>query len=54
MVGDNTVPPLGREEMPEGMVQEVQLDQDRNEVSEKDKDSEITEQGRNMKMLNQY
>ena len=48
------VPPLGREGMPKGVVQEVQLDQDGNEVLEVDEDSEITEQARNLKTLNQY
>ena len=53
-MGDSTVPPLDREDMPEGVVQEVQLDQDRNEAPEVDKDGEITEQARNLKTLNQY
>jgi hypothetical protein len=42
-VGDSTVPPLGREEKPEGVVQEVQLDQNKNEVPEEDEDDEISE-----------
>ena len=40
--------------MPEGVAQEVQLNQDVNEVPEEDKDGEITEQARNLKTLNQY
>jgi hypothetical protein len=42
-VGDSTVPPLGQEETPKRVVQEVQLDQDGNEVLEEDKDGEITD-----------
>jgi hypothetical protein len=42
-VGDSMVPPLGREEMPEGVVQEAQLDQDGNEVPKEDEDGEINE-----------
>ena len=48
------MPPLGREETPEGVVQEVQLDQDGNEVSEEDEDGEITEQVKDLKKLDQY
>ena len=48
------VPPLGREGTPKGVVQEVQLDEDGNEVPEVDEDGEITEQARNLKTLNQY
>ena len=48
------VPPLGRQETPKGVVQEVQLDQDKNEVPEEDEDDDITEQARNLMMLNQY
>ena len=43
VVGDSTAPPLGREETPKGVVQKVQLDQDRIKVPEEDKDGEITE-----------
>jgi hypothetical protein len=43
-------PPLGREEMPEGVVLEVQLDQDGIEVLEEDEDGEITEQARSEKV----
>jgi hypothetical protein len=41
-VVDNKAPPLGREETPEVVVHEVQLDQDRIKVPE-DEDGEITE-----------
>ena len=43
----------GREQTPEGDVQEVEIDQNGDEVKE-DKDGEIAEQGRNLKTLNQY
>ena len=39
--------------MPEGDVEEVEIDQNGDEVEE-DEDGEITEQARNLKMLNQY
>ena len=39
--------------MPEGDVEEVEIDQNGDEVEE-DKDGEIAEQGRNLKTLNQY
>ena len=51
-VGDSMVAPLGREEMPVGVANEVQLDQDGNKVLVEDEDSEITEQARNLKTLN--
>jgi hypothetical protein len=41
-VVDNKAPPLGREETPEVVVHEVQLDQDRIKVPEGE-DGEITE-----------
>ena len=47
------MPPLGREETYEGVAQEVQLDQDRNEVSEEDEDDKITEQAKDLKKLDQ-
>lgn len=37
------VPPLGREEVPKGVVQEAQLDQDGNEVPKEDEYGEINE-----------
>ena len=50
---DNTAAPRGREQTPEGDVQEVEIDQNGDEVKE-DEDGKITEQARNLKTLNQY
>ena len=52
--GDKTVPPLSREEMLERIFLNVPIDQDGNEVPEEDKDSEITEQARDLRKLDQY
>jgi len=52
--GDKTVPPLSREEMLERIFLNVLIDQDGNEVPEEDKDSEITEQARDLRKLDQY
>ena len=54
VVQDNTVPPLGREEALEGVVQEVQVNQDGNEAPKEDEDGEITEQAKDLKKLDQY
>ena len=48
------VPPLSREETPEGVAQEVHLDQDGNKVTEEDEDGKITEQAKDLKKLDQY
>ena len=48
------VPPLDREEMADGIFQEVLIDQDGNEVPEEDEDNEITKQARDMRKLDQY
>jgi hypothetical protein len=48
---DNTAALGGREQTPEGDVQEVEIDQNFDEVKE-DEDGEITEQARNLKTLN--
>ena len=48
------VPPLSQEEMPKGVVQEVQIDQDGDEVPEEDEDDEITKQARDLRKLDQY
>ena len=45
--------PRGRDETPEGIAQEVELDQDGNEVVEEDEDGEITEQARDLRKLDQ-
>ena len=50
---DNTAALGGREQTPEGDVEEVEIDQNSDEVEE-DEDGEITEQARNLKTLNQY
>ena len=50
---DNTATPRGREQMPEGDVEEVETNQNSDEVEE-DEDGEITKQAKNLKTLNQY
>ena len=50
---DNTTAPGGREQTPKGDIEEIKLVQNGDEVEE-DEDGEITEQGRNLKMLNRY
>jgi hypothetical protein len=52
--GDDTVPPCDREEMPEGIAQDVQLDQGRNEIVDEDEDGEITKPARDLRKLDQY
>ncbi|CAD6227058.1 unnamed protein product [Miscanthus lutarioriparius] len=49
---DNTATLGGQEQTLEGDVKEVEVDQNGDEVKE-DEDSEITEQARNLKTLNQ-
>ena len=48
---DNTAVLGGREQMPEGDVEEVETNQNSDEVEE-DEDGEIIEQARNLKTLN--
>ena len=50
---DNIVAPGGREQTPEGDIEEVEIDQNGDEVEE-DEDGEIIEQARNLKTLNLY
>ena len=50
---DNTAAPGGREQTPEGDIEEVEIDQNGDEVEE-DEDGKITKQARNLKTLNQY
>lgn len=54
--GDETVSPNDHDEMPEGSIQEVPLDQNGNEIreDEEEEDGEITKPARNLKTLNQY
>jgi hypothetical protein len=52
--GDDTVPPCSREETPEGIAQDVQLDQDRNEIVDEDEYGEITKPARDLRKLDQY
>lgn len=52
--GDDTVLPCSREETPEGIAQDVQLDQDGNETVDEDEDGEITEPARDLRKLDQY
>ena len=48
--GEEAIPPGGRAEMPKGYVQEVDEDQDNDD----DQDSEITDQARDLRRLEQY
>ena len=50
---DNTAVLGGREQTPEGDIEEVEIDQNGDEVEE-DEDGEITKQAKNLKTLNQY